>query len=730
MKDIYKAHINEKTGAVQTVKEHCENTGRLCRDFAVPELKEIAEAMGLLHDIGKYQPSFQRRINQENIRVEHSTCGAIAAEELYPSPVDLMMEYCIAGHHSGLPDAGRKRDDPSLPTLYGRMERSFEDYERYRDEISLPQLDADKLCAFLLKDCQNERQLVDKFSFLTRYCFSCLTDADSIDTAEFCGSGCEEHLKADFKECLKKVNERLNSFVCETDLQKTRKVLQQQVFEKTDTDADIYLMNMPTGSGKTLCSVKFALERAIRGNKKRIIYVIPYNSIIDQTAGEFEKIFGEDADILRHQSSFSYEDREDIDENYKKVIKNAAENWDAPFIITTAVQFFESIHSNKRGKLRKMHNIADSVLIFDEAHLMPQDYLQPCLQSIAFTSRYLGSEAVFLTATMPDFKKLLEKYALSGSSILDLVQDTKCFSSFEKCRYEFIGDISDEELLLKASESPTSLIIVNSKKKARELYRKCGGKKYHLSTYVTSRDRKQLIDKIKGELRTIEEEFPSMEGVPGEKRITVISTSLIEAGVDLDVCTVFRELTGLDSILQSGGRCNREGKRQGACTYIFKSEDETRTISKDEKFNLTKGIIEKYDNINSGQCIREYYDRLFFMKEYDITKNAMSSRCTGIHNIPFKQYAEEFKLIDDYTESIVVLQDVKSRKLAEELKYKGGINARKLQQYVCTVSRKEFEELFRQHAVEDYGSGIWCLTNLDYYDENEGIHFEPKDYYL
>ena len=119
MKDIYKAHINEKTGAVQTVKEHCENTGRLCRDFAVPELKEIAEAMGLLHDIGKYQPSFQRRINQENIRVEHSTCGAIAAEELYPSPVDLMMEYCIAGHHSGLPDAGRKRDDPSLPTLYG-----------------------------------------------------------------------------------------------------------------------------------------------------------------------------------------------------------------------------------------------------------------------------------------------------------------------------------------------------------------------------------------------------------------------------------------------------------------------------------------------------------------------------------------------------------------------------------------------------------------------------------
>ena len=135
-------------------------------------------------------------------------------EELYPSPIDGIMKYCIAGHHSGIPDGGFEGDDPSSATLHGRMERSFEDYERYREEISLPRLDADKLCAFLLKDCQNDkRQLVDKFSFLTRYCFSCLTDADSIDTAKFCGSGCEEHLKADFKECLKKVNERLNSFV-------------------------------------------------------------------------------------------------------------------------------------------------------------------------------------------------------------------------------------------------------------------------------------------------------------------------------------------------------------------------------------------------------------------------------------------------------------------------------------------------------------------------------------
>lgn len=733
MPDIYKAHVNDETGEIQTVKEHCEGTAKLCAEFAVPELKTIMEAIGLLHDVGKYQKSFQRRINKENINVEHSTCGAVAAKEIYPPPLSLIMGYCIAGHHSGLPDGGFINDDPSLSTLHGRMGRSFEDYSEYKNEMLtlLPELNNDVFYSFLMKDYKNKFQLVDKFAFLTRYCFSCLTDADSIDTAKFCGTGVNEHLKANFEKCLQKVDDRLNSFICKTELQKTRKVLQQQVFEKTDNDAEIYLMNMPTGSGKTLCSVKFALERAIKKNKKRIIYVIPYNSIIDQTAGEFEDLFGKDAEILRHQSSFSYEDRDDFDENYKNVLKSAAENWDAPLIITTAVQFFESVYSNKRGKLRKMHNIADSILIFDEAHLMPQDYLQPCLQAIAFAARYLNSEAVFLTATMPDFKKLLEQYALSDSRILDMVQDTGCFSAFEKCSYEFAGEVSDEELLEKASSSPTSLIIVNSKRKARELYKKCGdGKNYHLSTYMTSRDRKRVIDKIKEELSKLEEEFPAMENVPDESRITIISTSLIEAGVDLDVCTVFRELTGLDSILQSGGRCNREGKRKGAFTYVFKFADEARSVSRDEKFNLTKGIIKKYDNINSGECIKEYYDRLFFLKEDNITKNAMSRRCSDIRSIPFRKYSEEFNLIDSYTEYVVVQQDENSKSLVEELKYKRGIKARKLQQYTCTVSRAEFEELLKQHVIDDYGSGIWCLTNLDYYNEDEGIRFEPTDYII
>lgn len=193
----------------------------------------------------------------------------------------------------------------------------------------------------------------------------------------------------------------MDSFVCETELQRARARLQAQVYTKASENAEIFLVDMPTGSGKTLCSMKFALERAIKNNKKRIIYVIPYNSIIDQTVEVFEKLFGDSAQILRHQSSFCVDDS-DYDEDYKKLLKNASENWNAQIIVTTSVQFFESVYKNKRNRLRKLHNMADSIIVFDEVHMMPMPYLQPCLRAVAQITGLLNSDAVFLTATMPD----------------------------------------------------------------------------------------------------------------------------------------------------------------------------------------------------------------------------------------------------------------------------------------------------------------------------------------
>lgn len=730
MNKIYKAHINEKTGAVQTIKEHSENTANRCAKFAIPPLKDAMYALGMLHDIGKYQNSFQKRIDGSSIRVEHSICGAIAAKEQYPDAVGLLMEYCIAGHHSGIPDGGAYNDTPDMHTLCGRLKRTTEDYSVYQEELSLRQPDRQALISFFMQDCGRDQSLlIDKFAFLIRYCFSCLTDADSLDTAAFCGGDMPGKLKADFRICLEKADRYLNSFVCHTNLQKSRAYLQKQVFEKAGEDAEVYLMNMPTGSGKTLCSVKFALERAVRKKKKRIVYVIPYNSIIDQTAEVLGELFGGSAEILRHQSTFSYEST-DYSEDYQQSAKQASENWDAPFIITTAVQFFESIYANKRGKLRKLHNMADSILVFDEAHLMPVEYLQPCLRAIAYITKYLNSEAVFLTATMPDFADLMKRYALPGSSMLHLITDTSLFAVFGKCRYLYLGEMQEETLLYDAGKYPSSLLIVNRRATARKLYQMCSGRKYHLSTYMTSLDRKRVLKEIREELQHLEEEFPDGKEIPENRRITIISTSLIEAGVDIDVHTVYRELTGLDSILQAGGRCNREGKRADAEVYIFELTDNVKKASEDERGNMVKGMLDRYGDISCQESIAEYYDRLFQMKSEEIQKNTITQECSHIQSIPFQKYAEKFEVIDSKILSLVVPRDEKSAELVEKLRYGGTSVERELQPYICSVYRWELDELIRQHVAEDFGTGIYCLTNPDYYDQDTGILFEATDYLI
>lgn len=728
----YKAHINEITQEEQTVKAHSENTANMARDFAIPEMKKAVYAAGMLHDLGKYQQDFQRKINGEAIAVEHSACGAIEAKKYYSDAEGLLIQLCIVGHHTGLTDCGEPNDTAEKPTLYGRLERKFQNYDAYREELEIPKIDERSFAEFIARDCTSIEQVVDKYAFFVRYAFSCLTDADSIDTEEACTEQKRKMMKTDFATCLAKVDKRLSAFQNETKLQKTRDVIQKQAFDKSKQDAEIYLMNMPTGSGKTLCSIKVALERAIQKKKKRIIYIIPYNSIIDQTADTFSKLFGEDAQILRHQSTFSPEDMKEqkegkLDEDYRNLVKKSTENWDAEFIITTAVQFFESIYGNKRNKLRKLHNMGDSVLVFDEIHMMPQNYLQPCIEAITYITRYLNSEAIFLTATMPDFSGLFRKYSLPGSKILDLVPDKSDFAVFQRCEFQNLGVQSKEGVLAKAMEFPTSLLIVNKKANAKELYALERGKKYHLSTYMTAFDRRQIISEICRELKELEEDYPGLQDVPEERRIMVFSTSLIEAGIDLDFSVVFRELSGVDHILQSGGRCNREGKRKCAVTYIFELDTECGRIGDSDIANqaeLANGILEEYESLTEPEAIRAYYERLFQVKKERIVKNSMHQYCKDLTLLPFKKYTDDFEFIEKRTVSIIVERDEISRKLIETLKGAGRGNERKLQNYACTVRQKEFDILLKQGVIDDFNSGIYCLTNPDYYDKDTGIRFE------
>ncbi len=738
------AHRREDTLEIQTVQQHSRQTAELARQFAVQPLKPLVFAAGILHDVGKYQPRFQQRIRGDrSIRAPHALCGAQEARQYYGKGIAfLMLAYVIAGHHAGLPDYGSKGDIAEDATLCGTLRRTVEeDYSRYRAELDIPPLDEGALLAYLAQGDPTPEDAAERFAFFTRYCFSCLTDADSLDTEAFMTGRARETITADFTACLEKVNRRLEGFQNVTPLQKARAGLQAQAFSHAGEQAHVYLMNMPTGSGKTLCSLKFALERALATGKKRILYIIPYNSIIDQTADTFAQLLGDAAPLVRHQSTFMYEDQAELAEEEALARSRATENWDAPLILTTAVQFFESLYGDRRSSLRKLHNMGDAVLIFDEAHLLPRAFLEPCLKGIAYLTAFLHSEAVLLTATMPDYRGLLARFGLPGLTTVDLIPDRSGFGVFRKCRYVKLGACTDEALLVRAMECPSCLILVNSRKTARKLYDAlpAGRRKMHLSTWMTAQHRQETIREVREALRALERDYPDPARVPEERRLTVISTSLVEAGVDLDFDTVMRELSGLDSILQAGGRCNREGRRPTADVFVFERAEDAGKTARDARVNITRSLLEQFDQPDTPACILAYYDRLYEAHADELTCHSIVryederyhfDRSKPMH-LPFRSYAGAFRLIDAPTCAVAVPWDEASRALIARIPEGLTLQERRrLQQYACSVSPADFKSLLAQHLVETEPSGLVWLKNPAQYRRDTGIQFECGDIIL
>lgn len=711
----YIGHTSDD-GRKQLLLDHLNGTSKLCRENANEFWADIAEFVGQIHDIGKYTSGFQKRINgAENIRVEHAICGAKEVAKAPPKSYVPMIEYCVAGHHSGLPDGGTKVDGEEDPTLHGRMKRKTGDYSAYENEVKL-EYPKDNLRE--LFDVSNQREIIERYSFFTRYLFSCLTDADFIDTERFVTTNTDRGIDGDFQKAYEKVCEKLNSFKIETKLQESRSIIQEQVYKSVESNANVYTLNMPTGSGKTLCSIRAALKTAIENKKKRIIYVIPYVSIIEQTAKVFEDIFGDVLPVLQHHSNYDFDDDKNEDENEitSEKLKRSCENWDAKLIVTTNIQFFESLYHYKGRRLRKLHNLADSVIIFDEIHMLPIDYIQPCLRAIGYVTKYLNSTAILMSATMPNYDKFMERY-MSGVKIENAVKDTSLFNVFDKCRYEYIGKCELASLAEKAQEYDNALIIVNKRKTARELYDICSGNKYHLSTYMTPLHRSEIIAKIKEDIKN---------GI----NTTVISTSLIEAGVDLDFKAVFREIAGIDNILQSGGRCNREGKMDMGDVFVFETDGGNYQTKKKSdiiiRANITRNLFEEFENISTDKCIKEYYGRLLNYKEKKIEENtitAIMGNDLRIDGIPFRTYAESFNFIDNQVIGIVIPCD-ENRGLIKELKDGKLSVKRNLQRYSASVNKDEFKELFQIGIIETLDCGVCILANTDYYKSDVGLALE------
>ena len=712
----YIGHTSDD-GRKQLLLDHLNGTSKLCRENANEFWADIAKFVGQIHDIGKYTSDFQKRINgAENIRVEHAICGAKEVAKAPPKSYVPMIEYCVAGHHSGLPDGGTKVDGEEDSTLHGRMKRKTGDYSAYENEVKL-EYPKDNLRE--LFDVSNQREIIEMYSFFTRYLFSCLTDADFIDTERFVTPNTDRGIDGDFQKAYEKVCEKLNSFKIETKLQESRSIIQEQVYKSVESNANVYTLNMPTGSGKTLCSIRAALKTAIENKKKRIIYVIPYVSIIEQTAKVFEDIFGDVLPVLQHHSNYDFDDDKNEDENEitSEKLKRSCENWDAKLIVTTNIQFFESLYHYKGRRLRKLHNLADSVIIFDEIHMLPIDYIQPCLRAMGYVTKYLNSTAILMSATMPNYDKFMERY-MSGVKIENAVKDTSLFNVFDKCRYEYIGKCELASLAEKAQEYDNALIIVNKRKTARELYDMCSGNKYHLSTYMTPLHRSEIIAKIKEDIKN---------GI----NTTVISTSLIEAGVDLDFKAVFREIAGIDNVLQSGGRCNREGKMDMGDVFVFETDGGKGEIQL--KSNITRNLFEEFDNISTDKCIEEYYSRLFAFNDDNIDKSTITSLMgekLKFYEITFRKYADNFKFIKNQVIGIVIPRD-ENKDLIEQLRYGKLSVKRKLQQYSASVHIWELEEMIKEGIIEQLDCGVCILANTDYYKSDVGLTLENDvDYFV
>lgn len=732
----YYAHTRED-GKRQTVKEHLEGVSKLAEGFSVDFLKPLAKKASYDHDTGKYALKYQWRLDDDNIKFSHAACGALEYKK-FADKNDCfapLMEYCIAGHHTGLMDGGTSADNADSPTLSGTLKRGNEytgdsDYSAYAAEIEFATLTQEEITPPYNELCsaKDPTELIERYAFFTKYAFSCLTDADFLDTETFCDENIERGMSGDFEKALDKLNRELSNMPSDNPLRQARSRIQQQAFDNSVNKSHISILDMPTGSGKTLCSLKLALE----SGKKRIIYVIPYTSIIEQTANKFEKMFGDVLPVLQHHSNYSYDGNTEEEKKTAEKLKKTCENWDAPLIITTSVQFFQSLYHYKGSALRKLHNLRDSVIVFDEIHLIPTNLLRPCLKAVGYITKYLNSEALFLSATMPDYSKLFDKF-LPDVNYNKLVTDRTDFKYFKKCEYEDKGKTTLETIAENASQCKNALIVVNTKKTAAELYKLVQGGKYHLSANMTPAHRSRVIEVVRKKLEN------------GE-HITVVSTSLVEAGVDLDFNTVFRQLSGLDSILQAGGRCNREGRDDKGYVYVF-DIDETYRKGSDlaMRINKTKGLLKKYSDITSYDCIKEYYDGIFDFNQSRIAENSIAKYneqsnsfdrqgLMRFESIPLRSYAMQFEYISADTISIVIddPNDRTCHKLVETLR-KGDMSVRRaLQKYSVSVYMNVFKDLYSQGVLNDHGTGIFILENQSYYNNETGLNTQAamQDYFI
>lgn len=696
----------------QDLQEHLQNVAKIASKFADSfNAGELVYAGGLLHDIGKYSVAFQRRLEGVPIQVDHSTAGAQEAGLLYPKHLSRILEYIISGHHGGLLNYGTNESG-----LKERLSKKIlPDYSAYRDEITPPDI-----AGFTpkLHSVQNKNGFT--IAFYIRMLYSCLVDADSMDTERFVDPDTASYRGQyeSFELLNRKFDEFMLTFLKNADdntINRHRRKIFEQCKMAGCHEQHIFSITVPTGGGKTLSSMAFALEHLKKHGLKRIFYIIPYTSIIEQNAAIFRKIFGS-RNVLEHHSNFDpeilpFDDYATVSQH----LKLSAENWDVPIIVTTNVQFFESLFSNKRSKCRKIHNLSESVIILDEAQMLPTEYLNPCLQALSELVLNYGSTVVICTATQPKIGDLLNEN-LQPVEVIESPPDL--YETFRRVNVNDLGSLSDEELSEMLKRHKQVLCIVNTRKHAQELYDAVSeyGTCYHLSARMCPVHRRTQLHEIKKSLKE-------------DAHCRVISTQLIEAGVDIDFPAVYRAITGIDSIAQAAGRCNREGKAKWGEVYVFRSTERYGRATSWQRRTAEIGrmVIDMYEDPLSLPAVEDYFQKLYsYEGDGGLDRKGIlplfEKNCDNLA-FPFEDIDWEFKIIEEGTKDLIIPYDGNARSDINMLrtsqtpwKYE-----RRLQGYTIKIYPNEFKELENASKIDIIGDKFYVLNDISMYSQKIGL---------
>lgn len=729
--------------APHDLPNHLAGVSALAACFARDFGEEWARLAGLWHDLGKYRPGFQAYIrgrsgfDRENAhiegqggRVEHSAAGALHAVDARGELQGRLLAYLIAGHHAGLPDWN---GDPS--SLYQRLDKARR--EGHLEEVlgvKPPQaiLDADGL-----KPVSRPKGKAEDLHLWLRLLFSCLVDADFLDTEAYMEPG-----KAATRAAYPSIGDLLIRFTAHmarlraeapaTSVNAVRERVLAQCIERAGEERGngLFSLTVPTGGGKTLASLACALHHAKTHGKRRVIYVIPYLSIIEQTANEFRKVFGDDV-VIEHHSHLD-PDKENV------ASRLAAENWDAPLIVTTNVQFFESLHAARTSRCRKLHNIVESVVILDEAQLLPPDWIAPCLAAIRTLSAHYGVTFVLCTATQPAFlpRDVNGKPFAGLSGVQELMQGgphvqspEELYDELERVRVRWPTTMAPQDWTTVAQHMaahPQALAIVNRKNHARVLAEKLPGALY-LSTHLCGAHRAERIEEIRLRLAANRERAEAgLEACP----LHVVSTQLIEAGVDVDFPVVFRSLAGLDAIAQAAGRCNREGRLERGEVHVFvppepsppglllKAEQATRELlATDTEPALSPEMFNRYSRLLLARV--NTWDKANICRLL-LPGDKLEFR--------FREAADEFRLIDNEGLPVIVRWG-ESPDLIDQLG-SGKPDRwllRKLQRYTVNVHPDCLRRLHDQGDVREALPGLYVQQNDLIYDATFGFLGCAKD---